>query len=571
MRLRWVAIAGVAIVLVMAGPLLEQLPSGSLLGLTTVTVALMMYNVALAVLGPWRSRFLGRFPTQTVVDSVALAGLIHFAGGVENPFLPLFVLHVVCANIVLTNRLSHLALGVALVLIAAIVVGEGAGYLAHYCLRGDGVACTGNQLGSYSLAVIGALGLTLTASALLTRALTARLRSSQNDLAETVDELQAERRKQAMSREAIEQERSRLQALIDGMNDAVIFSDREGRVVLSNRRARQLWPTLTFSGEPQSVARGPISSGVLAGLLSEAIADGVPGGPTTFSVNDRTFERTHALLPDGQRHPLGLVVVARDITERLEMEHRLMQEERMSVVGKLAATVAHEINNPIGVVSLYSQHALAKVSADSPIRNHLQTILRNADGCRKIVGELLTLARPRPPERKPLDLRALCLDVEESVAPLARRNGVRLVDHRTDAGHPPLWMQGDPDQLRQAVLNLALNAIEASDNGCEVSIDASTSTEPEHPTAAIEVRNSGAVIDESAQGRIFQPFFTTKPTGTGLGLTVAQNVVKGHDGRLEVESTRERGTVFRITIPMAVVPTEAPTDATSWTQPGGLA
>ncbi len=167
---------------------------------------------------------------------------------------------------------------------------------------------------------------------------------------------------------------------------------------------------------------------------------------------------------DHHEAPLGLVTVTRDITERLALERHLMHDERMAVVGKIAAAVAHEINNPIGVVSLYAQHALAKLPPGSPIQKHLETIRRNAESCRKITGDLLELARPRTPEHERVDLRLLCKDVAQSVEALAATYGVQVADEsRSNAA--PLWAEGDAGQLRQALLNLALNAVEALSGG----------------------------------------------------------------------------------------------------------
>jgi two-component system NtrC family sensor kinase len=242
------------------------------------------------------------------------------------------------------------------------------------------------------------------------------------------------------------------------------------------------------------------------------------------------------------------VLVARDVTDRAALERRLMHDEQMSVVGKLAAAVAHEINNPIGVVVLYSQHALAALPPDNPVYPHLEIIRRNADGCRSIVEGLLKLARPHRPERRPVDLRQLCRETMDSVRPLALRAGVRI----SGGGHHngvPIWTQADAAMLRQAVLNLAVNAIEAAGEGDEVSIAAYDTQDRDVAAQAIEVRDTGAGITPGDLDQLFQPFFTTKPAGTGLGLSVAENIVRSHEGRIEVESTVGTGTTFRIVLP----------------------
>jgi len=537
-RLRWAAVLGVALVLVLAGPVFDRLPIGSAPWLWTTVAGLSAYNTMLALLGPRRGwPWLTRFAGQISVDCVALATFVHLAGGIDNPFLPLFVLHAVNASIALPGRAALGVLGLASTLVAAVVLGEGSGLVAHHCLRQAGEPCTGGALDLWALAVLGGLVLTLVASSLFTRFLTARLRDGQRRLLATVEDLTAEKQQLAHTRTVIETERSRLQAIIDCMGDAVVFLGPGGNLLFSNQRARDLWRT----GGPQD---GLQSSG---GLLQDKELP-ASGAQSAFERAGRVFEATRSLVRNAQGETLGLVMVARDVTDRLAMEKHLMHDEQMSVVGKLAAAVAHEINNPIGVVCLYSQHALGQLSPDSPVYKHLETIRRNADGCRTIIGSLLRLARPPKPDLRRVDLRQLCREAIDSVQPLAVRAGVRISSgyHTSDV---PIWAQADAGMLHQAVLNLAVNAIEAASEGGEVAIGAYETQDGRIAAQAIEVRDTGEGIAHDHIAQIFQPFFTTKATGTGLGLSVAENIVKSHDGRIDVESVVGTGTTFRIMLP----------------------
>ncbi|MCC6850270.1 MAG: hypothetical protein IT294_17400 [Deltaproteobacteria bacterium] len=539
-RLRWLALSGVAAVLVLAGPVLDRLPAGSTPWLWAIAVALAIYNAALALVGPERgASWLTPFGVQITIDCVALAGLVHFAGGIENPFLPLFVLHVVNANIVLGGRSAARVLGLACGLLAALVLGEGTGLVAHHCLRQPGRPCTSGALDLGALAVLGGLVLTLVASSLFARFLTERLRAGRRKLVATIDELNTEKSRLAVARAEVDTERARLQAIVDCMEDAVTFADSGGSVLFSNRRAREL----RRSGGPAAVLQS------FEAVFAEVLAGGHPSGAAaTFECGGRTFEATHSLVRTPGGETLGLVTVARDISERLTIEKELAHREQMSVLGKLAAAVAHEINNPIGVIVLYSQHALAHLPPDSPVHPHLETIRRSADNCRRIVGDLLHLARPRRPERRPVDLRKLCGEIVDSVRPLAAGAGVQVV-RRAEEGEASLWTHADAGMLHQAVLNLAVNAIEAVEQGGEVSVGAYATRDGPAAAHVIEVRDTGVGIASEEIERIFQPFFTTKATGTGLGLAIAENVVRSHQGRIEVESAVGAGAVFRVLLP----------------------
>lgn len=534
-RLRSVAVLGVALVLGLAGPVLHALPAGTAPWLWLTAGGLLAYNALLAFLGPRRGwPWLTGFAGQIVLDCLVLAILVHLGGGVDNPFLPLFLLHVVNANIVLSRRGALGVLGLACALASTVVLAEGTGLLEHHCLRPAGTLCAGGALDVRTLGTLGGLVLTLVAASRFTRFLTVRLRMGQRKLSDAVVALTVEKQRLADTHAAIDTERARLQAIIDCMGDAVIFMDPDGHALFTNQRARELWRAEVSSsrGEPFDT------------MLQEFVNAGTA---STFERQGRLFESSRSAVLSAEGQTLGLVIVVRDVTDRLTIERYLMREEQLSVVGRLAATVAHEINDPIGVVSLYSQHALSKLAPDSSVYEHLKTIRRSAERCRAIVGGLLKLARQPRPERRQVDLRQICREVLDEIRPLAAHAGVR-VSSGVPAGDSGVWVQADPDMLHQAVLNLAVNAIEASDEGTDVTVRACENSAGSVAAHAIEVRDSGAGIAPGDVARIFQPFFTTKTTGTGLGLSVVESIVKSHGGRIEVESRAGADTIFRIVL-----------------------
>ncbi|MCC6773259.1 MAG: hypothetical protein IT360_18890 [Gemmatimonadaceae bacterium] len=538
-RLRWIAVLGIALVLGLSGPVFGMLPPASTRGLVATLLALAAYNAAAAAVGPRRgwSWFNGA-ASQIVVDCAALATLVHFAGGIENPFLPLFVLHVVTANIVLSERAGAAVTGFVLTLVAAVVVGEASGVLAYHCIgSGTGRDCSGGPLDLRAWAALLGLALALVGSSVFTRMLAARLRRGQGRLVATVAELESEKEELARSRSAVLAEQSRLQAIVDCMADAVTFLGAGGEVLFSNQRSRELWRSEFRKGGTEGAAAW------------DRMASASPSdAPVTFETGGRAFEASRSPVRGPSAEPLGVVIVARDITERRALERRLMHDEQMYVTGKLAATVAHEINNPLGVVTLYSQHALTTVAPDHPAYQHLRTIHRNAESCRRIISELLSLARPRRPERRRVDLRRLCREVIDSVQLLAAEAGVR-VSSGTHARDVPIWTEADAGMLLQAVLNLAVNAIEATSNGTEVFVGAYEAQDRDVAGCVIEVRDTGVGMTADQLEQVFQPFFTTKATGTGLGLSIAENVVKSHQGRIEVQSVVGEGTIVRIVLP----------------------
>jgi signal transduction histidine kinase len=220
-----------------------------------------------------------------------------------------------------------------------------------------------------------------------------------------------------------------------------------------------------------------------------------------------------------------------------EHQDRLVQSEKLAGIGRLAAGVAHEINNPLAVILGYAR--LLHRGADEPAARDLQVIEDETLRAKLIVDGLLELSRPLAAEPEPLDLRALC---EEAVARLRETGLLEGVEVSVEGA---ARVRGHPYKLRQVVLNLLRNAAEAAGPGGRVSLSVS-----QGPAGAeVVVRDSGPGLPAEAHARLFEPFFTTKPTGTGLGLAVSQGIVHAHGGDIRAGSPPGGGTVFTVSLP----------------------
>ena len=223
-------------------------------------------------------------------------------------------------------------------------------------------------------------------------------------------------------------------------------------------------------------------------------------------------------------------------TSLKESQERLVQHERLAGVGRLAAGVAHEISNPLGVILGYVK--LLKNRAEGELVKDLGIIEEEALRCQHIVEDLLDLARPHAFAGEPVDLRGLCEDVVLRLRESGLLAGVEVVI----AGDGKI--SGSPERLHQIAGNLVRNAAEAAGQGGHVRIALSSS-----PGAArVEVSDDGPGIPPEAKGRLFEPFFTTKSTGTGLGLAVSQALAHAHGGRIEAVNRPSRGAVFTLVL-----------------------
>ena len=239
-------------------------------------------------------------------------------------------------------------------------------------------------------------------------------------------------------------------------------------------------------------------------------------------------------------------MVARDVTERLREQEVREQRERMATIGKLAAALAHEINNPLGTIQLYTQHLLKHApGADG---EHLATILRNADVCKRIVRDLLEYARQRPPERRPVHPGPLLVQAARTLQPHADRSKVTLAVRSLvdDADGPEIL--ADADQIIQVMVNLGMNGIEAvaGMDGARLELE----LERRGAEVALTASDTGPGISEAQRALIFSAFYTTKAEGTGLGLAVASDIAAAHGGRLELESAPGQGAKFSFVMPL---------------------
>ena len=221
-----------------------------------------------------------------------------------------------------------------------------------------------------------------------------------------------------------------------------------------------------------------------------------------------------------------------------EHQTKLVQSEKLAGVGRLAAGVAHEINNPLGVILGYTR--LLEKRADGPLREDLSVIEQEALRCKDIVEGLLDLSRPLKLSREPVDLRATAEEVVARLGEAAVLDGVEVVIHG-DA-----TVDGHPSKLRQVLSNLIRNAAEAAGRGgaVEVAVEAEAGG-----GAVISVRDSGPGLDAGALSRIFEPFFTTKDRGTGLGLAISLAIARAHGGEIEAGNGPQGGAAFTLRLP----------------------
>lgn len=233
-----------------------------------------------------------------------------------------------------------------------------------------------------------------------------------------------------------------------------------------------------------------------------------------------------------------------------QQQEALAQREKLAGLGSLIAGVAHELNNPLAVVMMQAE-ILHEELQEGPLAEQANAIMQAAEHCVRLVHNLLNLVRQHPSERRPVQLNSVIMETLQLPTSMLRVDDIAVELHL--APELPL-LSADPHQLHQVVLNLVTNAYQAL---CEVPpprrrLRLTTRSHPERTTVSLEVADTGPGIPPAIQARIFEPFFTTKPLGrgTGLGLSLCQDIIEGYGGTIRLRSQPAHGTVFDIELPV---------------------
>jgi len=242
---------------------------------------------------------------------------------------------------------------------------------------------------------------------------------------------------------------------------------------------------------------------------------------------------------------IGAIEISRDITKDIKAQKAMMQQEKLASIGRLSAGVAHEINNPLTTILTTAMLLQEELDPADPNYGELETITKETLRCRKIVTSLLDFARQSAPARKKCNVNEI---VKESVVLTKKQAAFKDVtlSCEVDENTPELYL--DKGQIQQSVINLIMNAIEATEAGGSIWV--TTAFKRYRERVDISVSDTGKGISEDDLSRVFDPFFTTKEKGNGLGLAITHGIIEQHNGAIDVSSKLGRGTTFTIKFPL---------------------
>ncbi len=281
------------------------------------------------------------------------------------------------------------------------------------------------------------------------------------------------------------------------------------------------------------------------------------------SMTDTTLNIAVAPLISREGDRIGRLIIFDDVTDRAELERRLVQADKLSSIGLLAAGVAHEVNTPLAVISTYAQMLAKQISGDEQKAPLLEKIARQTFRASEIVNSLLNFSRTSPTEFVTVDLNKV---VRETLMLLEHQLAKAAVNVQLSLDESLPKIKGNPGKLQQVFLNLFINARDAMESGGTLAIRSGA----QDGVVRVTVADSGAGIAAENLSRIFDPFFTTKAArkGTGLGLSVSYGIVREHSGDIEVQSEIGAGTCFHLSFPVAG-PMAAPQKKVETARPDG--
>ncbi|UCC80877.1 MAG: PAS domain S-box protein [Candidatus Zixiibacteriota bacterium] len=340
---------------------------------------------------------------------------------------------------------------------------------------------------------------------------------------------------------------SYLNNILESIDSGVIVTDHEGRIRIFNSAAERftgITAESALGGEYNDVLRGsasPEADRIIAGKLSSASGKKTlkPGNdaeiPVAYSISRlRSFENDRMG---------GMVEILYNLTEVRELEENLQRMSTLAALGEMAATVAHEIRNPLSGIDGFAALLSRDLKDDPRILETVNKIRKGVNALNAIVTNLLDFTRSVDPNRMEIDPAELVEEtLNEVKADLESRN------HTFDfeRGSLKLHAHLDPDLFRQIVFNLAKNAVQANPEGGNVRLKLSKSSSA---NVILDVEDDGPGISDDIKNRIFTPFFTTKTNGTGLGLATVKKLVELHGGRIEASDRPGGGAVFTVNIP----------------------
>ncbi len=493
----------------------------------SIVTFICLLNLFYLVLMRWVSNHLVYAFVQITIDIIIESALVYCTGGVESNFIFLFFASILAASMVLSGRMAVFFASEATIMLSAVTI---AYYLDHapFGLGGSHATKMGPLLTFHFAQAVSFFLVALLSSSLARRLSTTRIFNEE---------------------------------ILESIGQGIAAFDNEDRVTFANSEiGRILGREVPFAGQD----------------LEDALPlEGESAIRAAVARRDANLFELDLLRPDGTLLPLriktvpitaeggqyrGAIVVVTELTLERRVEEAMTQAERSSAISEMSASIAHEIRNPLASIRGAVQEIQRGTDVPEAKKPLMDIVMSESDRLDNIISDFLDFARMRPVRKVDCDIAAI---INETIALIERASPeVDQIAVKADLSGP-LPVRADSEQLRQVLLNLGLNSIAAIDGSGNIKISAqlqsrarfggeagrSGADEKDEDGVAIEFFDDGSGMDEATRHRAFDPFFTTRTGGTGLGLSVVSRIIRGHGGRLGIVSAPAEGTTVRLWLP----------------------
>jgi len=466
---------------------------------------------------------------QVTGDIFLVTFLVHLTGGIDSGFSPLYHLTIISASIILYRRGGYFAASLASILYGGMLD------MQYYNVLGFVRSLNFTAMQVLYLVFINILSFYTVA--LLSGYLSERLRKTRQELREKSTDFNDLRALQ--------------EHILKSIGSGILTMDLEGHITSWNPAAEHI------TGYSYAEIRGRLQEvfgNSLRGLFGHT--EDLKENPFRFDGqiikkdgNTAILGMAASLLRDEKDDVRGIILIFQDITAMVQMEERIRRQERLATVGSLAAGIAHEIRNPLASLSGSIQVLQGELDLKGDNRHLMDIVVRETDRLNTIITDFLEYARPKTTQGDRIVISSV---LDETITLL--KNSKEFVEGISISCtvDPTITLRGDARRMRQVFWNLLINSCQAMPNGGEMTISANpvSHSEDDSEWCEIIIADTGQGISLEHLAKIFDPFFTTKVGGTGLGLAIAYRIIEDHGGTIAVEAEEERGTKFRILIPM---------------------
>ena len=266
----------------------------------------------------------------------------------------------------------------------------------------------------------------------------------------------------------------------------------------------------------------------------------------TGTNSKKTLEVNTSLLSERKDYDGGMVILVRDISRLKTLSEEINRNKRLASLGKLSSGIAHEIRNPLSAISGLAQFLHQSLDESDERKTDLSIILKEVDRLNQLINQILDFSRPKKLEFSKFSLHKM---LEELIHLLQLEKNKKVISFRLYAKHKNIFIDADRNQLKQALMNIILNSIQSIDKKGQISISLDSMLSKNKEMTQITIIDNGSGIDSADLPHIFDPFFTKRDNGYGLGLSIAYNIIEMHQGAIKVESEKGKWTKVKIILP----------------------